>query len=356
VKSLGNFPDPFLEEIEAQPAAIRRAADRLVDQAAGLDRVSPGSEARPVVFTGMGASYAACYAPVTVLSGLGVQASMVDTAELLHFRRPLLGRDSVLVAVSQSGRSAEAVRLVRGIDPATGPLVIAVTNGTDNPLASAATVAFDTAAGPERGPSTVSFAASLVILAAIAEVLAGAAVEEAVGTVGRAAEAAARSAERLLEDPDRAADRHRAWFDDRPVVVLLGRGTARAASEVGALILKEAARIPAESLESAQFRHGPLELAGRDLAAAVVATEPETERLDLALASELAGSGASVLTIRRGDDDGPGGRVVAVGDLHRSLAPAVAAVPFQLLAWRVAVERGFRPGMLEIASKVTTRE
>ena len=70
--------------------------------------------------------------------------------------------------------------------------------------------------------------------------------------------------------------------------MILGRGPARAAAEMGALTLKEAVGIAVESLETAQFRHGPLELVGPDLAAMVIATEPETGDLDLRLAAELA--------------------------------------------------------------------
>ena len=71
MESLGRFPDPFLEEIAAQPAAIRRAAGALRGQVDPLERLAriAGDPARPgrsAVFTGMGASYAACYAPVTV--------------------------------------------------------------------------------------------------------------------------------------------------------------------------------------------------------------------------------------------------------------------------------------------------
>jgi glucosamine--fructose-6-phosphate aminotransferase (isomerizing) len=355
VKSLGKFPDRFLQEIAGQPAAMRGAAEALESQAGGLDRVA-FDRPRSVVFTGMGASYAACYAPVTALAARGVPATMIDTAELLHFRRAQLGPDDLLVVVSQSGRSAEAVRLVAELRPEARPVVVAVTNGDDNPLASSADVSLDTAAGPELGPSTMSFAASLVVLHAIAEVVAGRPPAEARATVASAAGTAADAADRLLADPEGAADRVRAWFDDRPTVVLLGRGSARAASELGALVAKEAARIPVEALESAQFRHGPLELAGPGLAAGIVATEPATWDLDRGLAAELAAAGASVLVVQPGAEPVPGADTVAVGELDPGLAPAVAALPFQLVAWRVAVERGLRPGQLEVATKVTTRE
>ena len=62
---------------------------------------------------------------------------------------------------------------------------------------------------------------------------------------------------------------------------------------MGALTLKEAVGLPIESLQTAQFRHGPLELAGPDLAAIVIATEPETRDLDVGLAGELVALGAA---------------------------------------------------------------
>jgi glutamine---fructose-6-phosphate transaminase (isomerizing) len=355
VKSLGTFPDPFLEEITSQPAVLRATADALGDQTGALGRLE-GRGGEFITFTGMGASYAACYAPATVLSGLGMRVAMVDTAELLHFRRPTLGSDGVLVIVSQSGRSAEAVRLARDLDGPSRPLVVAVTNGSENPLAAAADVAIDTAAGSELGPSTKTFAASLVALAAVKELLSGRDLSATLEAVGVEAAAASGRAEPMLAQPETTADGLRAWFDDRPIVALLGRGTARGASELGALLMKEAARIPAEAMESAQFRHGPLELAGTKLAVAVVATEPATEELDRAFAGELADAGASVLLIEREARPPSFEAQIAIGNISRTLAPAVAALPFQLLAWRVAADRGFQPGMLNIASKVTTRE
>ena len=88
---------------------------------------------------------------------------------------------------------------------------------------------------------------------------------------------AAVAMERLLDDLA-TSDELVAWLGDRDTAVILGRGPARAAAEMGALTLKEAVGMPIESLQTAQFRHGPLELAGPNLAAMVIATEPETTR------------------------------------------------------------------------------
>ena len=132
--------------------------------------------------------------------------------------------------------------------------------------------------------------------------------------------------------------------------MVLGRGPARAAAEMAALTLKEAVGLPAEALETAQFRHGPLELAGPNLAAIVIATEPETESLDTSLARELREVGVAVLEITRGEGS------FGIGAIDRSIAPAVSIVPIQLLAHRLAIAHGREPGLYVHAAKVTIRE
>jgi glutamine---fructose-6-phosphate transaminase (isomerizing) len=354
MKSLGKFPDPFIAEISGQPDAIRRSVDGLADQHPALERAADAGHGRTIVFTGMGSSYDACYPAVTALAAAGVPALQIDASELLHFRRNLLPRAGLLVTVSQSGESAEVVRLIEGLARTDGaPLVVAVTNGSSNSLARLADVVLDTRAGHEVGPSTMTFAAALVALAAVGRVLRGEA--EAIGEVDRAARSAAGALEGLLAEPD-LADQLATWLGDRTTSVILGRGPARAAAEMGALTLKEAVGMPIESLQTAQFRHGPLELAGPDLAAMVIATEPETRELDVGLSGELVALGASAAVVVEGGDTPDGVLRIDIGAQDRMLAPAVSVLPAQLLAWRLAVDRGRPPGSYVRASKVTTRE
>jgi glucosamine--fructose-6-phosphate aminotransferase (isomerizing) len=370
MKSLGKFPDSFLAEIAGQPEALRRAAGAVSASAASMAEVARAAASRPrVVLTGMGASHFAGYGPVTQLARAGVAAFHTDSAELLHFREGILDGRSLVIVTSQSGGSAEPVALAERLRARSAndrPFVVAVTNGLDNDLVRLADLAVDTRAGEERGPSTITFAACLVVLAALSEAVAagmrGTGGEGAMGAdMGRAAERAALAAERVLtRDPAGVATRLADRYAGRPMVVTLGRGGARAASEMGALVLKEAARLPAEALEAAQFRHGPLELAGDRLGAFVVATEPETHALDVGLARDLTHLGASVTLVSETDDtDGRDDgelHTVAIGRQERILAAAVSVIPMQLLAWRLSVARGFDPTDLHVASKVTTRE
>jgi glucosamine--fructose-6-phosphate aminotransferase (isomerizing) len=356
VKSLGNFPDPFIAEIAGQPGALRRAADAAREQHAAL-RAIGGRSVRTLVFCGMGSSYDACYPSVTALAGGGIAAVMLDAAELLHFRLPIVRGGDLLVLVSQSGESAETVRVAEAIRTrGDAPTIVAVTNGTTSSLASLADVTLDTRAGAETGPSTMTFAASLATLAVLGRTLAGDEPKTAADAVVREADRVAASIGHQLADPLDLAERLATWHGDRPNTVLLGRGRGRAAAEMGALTLKEAVGMPVESLQTGQFRHGPLELAGPGLAAIVIATEPETLDLDLALASELAALGSAVLVVSERGDEPPGSFAVGIGQLDRALSAAAAIVPTQLLAWRLAALRGRDPGAYEHASKVTTRE
>ncbi len=352
--------DLFLSEICEQPQALRDAGAALARQRPALEELAALAAAEPrLVLTGMGSSFDACLCTASELARHGILSTSINAAELLHFRLGALRPEAVLVAISQSGNSIELVRIAEALaERERRPRLVSITNGLDNPLARAADVALDTAAGDERGPSTKTFAATFVAVQALVRSLGGdeGGVEEIVERGAADAGRAAAAAEALLADPVALADRVHAAVAGRPSLVVVGRGTARAAAEMGGLVLKEAAQVQAESLDTGEFRHGPLELAGPELGLVVVATEPATRTIDLGLFAEVAAIGAAALVIvgPEGEDLPPG--AIAVGELPSILAPAVAVVPLQLLAWRIAREKGRDPGRFTLATKVTTRE
>ena len=88
----------------------------------------------------------------------------------------------------------------------------------------------------------------------------------------------------------------------------------------------------------------------------VVATEPATRALDLALAADLVAAGAAVLVAIQDGTTPDGARTLMIGDVPAALAPAVAILPAQLIAWRLARRRGLDPCAFTVGSKVTTRE
>src|SRR5262249_29122845 len=139
--------------------------------------------------------------------------------------------------------------------------------------------------------------ATLVVLRLLADVLAGLDPARSLDRTTLDADRAAAACEELLQDPRGLGARMMEWLGARSSLALLGRGWGRAASEMGALTLQEAARVPAEAVETGQFRHGPLELARPGFAAIVVATDPGTQALDLRLAAAVAAAGATAVAI-----------------------------------------------------------
>jgi glucosamine--fructose-6-phosphate aminotransferase (isomerizing) len=354
--------DLFMTEILDQPQALRRAAALLGGQAEFFALTESLRDRRgPLLLTGMGSSFHACQAAASALGQHGVLAVTTNTAELLHFQWRTAAAARAVVLVSQSGRSVEVLRLARKLGSlARRPRLIAITNGTDNPLTPMVDICLDTAAGAEVGPSTKSYAATFVPLAALVETMSAAASRRstaaALSRVAQAAHAAADAAEQLIKQPDTLADELYDWLDGRKRVAILGRGVARGPAETSALVLKEAARFPAEALDAADFRHGPLELAGPDLAVVLLSLEDATRRLDDRLAAEVARHKTAVIVVANGHGPADAVRRLAIGRVQPLLACAVAVIPAQLLAWRLARALGRRPGEFRLASKVTTEE
>jgi glucosamine--fructose-6-phosphate aminotransferase (isomerizing) len=348
-------PDRHLLEIREQPAALRRAAEALLEQGPGLRRVAAAARERDrLILTGMGSSFDACYPAVEVLSDRAILALHAASAEVLHFGLPWITERTILVVVSQSGASAEVVRLAERARSSGALLLVAVTNGIDNSLASLADVALDTRAGPEVAPSSKTFAASLVLVGALARVLAGEDVETACSELGVAASAASDAIEAILADEDGIAERVAEVGRGRRTVAILGRGGGRATAEMGALTLQECG-VVAHGFESAAFRHGPFELAGAGLGAIVVATEARTRALDVGMADDLVETGSAVLVLT--DEPAPSrADAIVLPPVDPLLSPAVSMVPIQLLARRLAIEAGREPGAFAFATKVTARE
>lgn len=346
-------PDPLLREIREQPATFRRAAAGLERQHDDLRAVAAliTSSDQPIVLTGMGSSLDACQAAASVLARRAVPVISVNTAELAHFRMASLRPGSVVVNVSQSGRSAEALRLGRQLARRDDVTLVAITNGSDNPLADLSAITLDMTAGTETGPATKTFTASLITLHALCEAL----TPEGPTAVEDLCDRAAAIAQEQLAKPEETASRIDDLVGTAAHLVLLGRGVGRASAEVGALVLKEASRTAAECMDAAEFRHGPLELAGPDLAAILVSLEPATAELDRRLLGDLAARGSAVLAIGQPDEHAPGQRIV-LDSVSPLLDVALASLPLQLLAWHRARHLSQRPGTFLVGAKVTTQE
>ena len=317
----------YLSDVHEQPDALRRVADALP---ADLQRAVPLAERlrrgdfTSVIFTGMGSSLIGVYPATIILAEHGIPALAVETSELVLAYRSLLGEKSLPVAVSQSGQSAEIVRLVADLDSRV-PL-IGVTNTPDSPLAKHSLVVLPMYAGAEASVATKTYTCTLAVLHLLALTLTGQPVDGARRDIQTTA--------------DQLTDLLPAFVAQIPGIAqqimplrfieYLGRGASRASAITAALITKETAKMPTEGMAGGQFRHGPWEMLAPDITVCIFAGARAARRLDLALAGDIVTRQGNVILI--GPEAAAGTHHVAIPDIDPPLAQSLRSCPSS--SWR----------------------
>lgn len=350
--------DIFLTEICQSGEALNATADSLRRQAVALEKSRDFLEGKRLILTGMGSSADAVAGLASVLGRHGRESSVVNTAELLHFRIPSISDEHALVIVSQSGLSVEAVKLITKMREERTIPVLVVTNSGQNPLSEAASVSLTLNAGEEVGPSSKTYVSTMFMMHVLAELLAtNASVEDIITKAQDMAHAAARALEPWMSKAEPIGQELGEWITSCKSLFIVGRGASATAAELNALVLKESAHVPAQSMDSAEFRHGPLELAAPGLGVVLMCVEPTVAHLDARLRNDLLARGAHVVTIgvdQCASEDLPIDHVI---DTHDPLVDAgLVALPLLLAAWAEAARRSQTPGVFSVGAKVTTCE
>ena len=338
----------YLEDILDQPRALGDTLEGLAESPSltALARKLNRGAFRRVVLTGMGSSFHALHPLNLELVDHGLTPVMVETSELIHYQSRLFDPRTLIVAVSQSGRSAEIVSMLK-VNHRRSPL-IAVTNTSDSPLARLADTTILTLAGEEFSVSCKTYVAALVALNWLGDILRERKLRRtrrelaAVIPVASAYLAGWKAHLRVL------ADRLR----DRRQLYLVGRGASIAAAGTGGLIIKESDHFPAEGMSSAAFRHGPLENVNGETFVLLFEGGAKTRQLSRRLLldirkrqgkAELAGHESTLAALR----------LPAVDDRIR---PVLEILPVEMITLALAALAGREAGRFESASKVTTTE
>jgi glucosamine--fructose-6-phosphate aminotransferase (isomerizing) len=337
----------YWRDILAQPAA-------LADTLAALDTQTLADTAKKcregrfsrAVLTGMGGSYWALYPMHLALLKAGWNSVLIETSELIHVLAALLDSRTLLIVCSQSGRSAEIVRLLDVKQP--GCFTLAVTNTPDSPLAYRSDVVVLTRAGEESTVSSKTYVTALMALQWLADGLLGRSLEQSRDELSQAPPAAASY---LLhwQCHVEAAECEVAGIRDLFVV---GRGPSLATAGLAGLIIKESTHLHGEGMSAAAFRHGPWEMIHPALYALVMAGDGEGATLAVRLVRDISAEG---------------GRAAVVGpdadrDLFRlpsappAVVPIVEILPVQMFTLAIASLSGREAGRFERATKVTTVE
>lgn len=330
----------MLSDIQGQPASLRQVCAYQFGAGASDLQIAAAvlSEARRIVFTGMGSSFFAALPAVHRLAAHGVVAEAMETAELLHFGLETVNAGTAVVLVSRSGETVEAMRVLPEL-LRRGAKVIGVTNVAGSGLARESTCSILLNSRPDRMVAVQSYSASLAVLLLLAE----AALRRPLDSFRVSLVATCGLLDAAIPS---AVEQGEAWVDflrEARAVHLMGRGPSLASVHEGALLFNEAARTPSAPMSGAQFRHGPVEIVDSRLRAIVFASQPATRTLDLALASDLDAMGAGVRIC-----DAPGAPA--------PFQPIVEIVAVQVAACALAVSKGLDPGDFRFAALVTAAE
>jgi glucosamine--fructose-6-phosphate aminotransferase (isomerizing) len=348
----GGYPHFMLKEIHEQPQAVTDTTrGRTVLETGAVDlpeaNLTPELVGRlkRVYLISCGTSYHAALigrSMVERLAGLGAEA---DLASEFRYRDAALGPDTLVVAISQSGETADTLGAVKASRDRGAP-VVAITNVVGSALAREADGVIYTHAGPEIGvASTKTFAATVTAAYLLALALGlqrgFLAARDGQKRLAELAELPGLMVKTLETQPDVAALATKLAAHSN--FLFLGRGLHHPIALEGALKLKEISYIHAEGYAAGEMKHGPIALIDEHMP--VVAITPRDGSYDRMVGNveEVKARGGCVIAVCDSGDHEMTSRadhalvVPAAADL---LAPLVTVIPLQLLAYHIAVRRG----------------
>jgi glutamine---fructose-6-phosphate transaminase (isomerizing) len=346
------FPHFMLKEIHEQPRAIADClrgrlvlADHVI-QLGGLSAVMDRLAAAPrLTIAACGTSWHSGLVGEYLFEHLARLPVEVEYASEFRYREPLLDDRDVLLVISQSGETADTIAALREAKR-RGALTLGICNVVGSTLSRETDAGVFTHAGPEIGvASTKAFTAQVVVLTLMALALG-----RKRGTL--APERANALIEELARIPEKIeailaqeaaikalADR----FTYAPNFLYLGRSFNFPVALEGALKLKEISYIHAEGYPAAEMKHGPIALIDRLMPVVVLATTSHTSEKMISNIEEVKARNGRVIAITTPDQHEVkrlAEFVVEIPATDDALAPLLAVIPLQLLAYHIAVNRG----------------
>ena len=336
----------YIQNILEQPASLNATMDS-IDRLPYTDQYYQklqSGEIRRVVLTGMGSSYHALHPLLIRLTQENIMAQMIETSELVHFMGNILQPSTLVIAVSQSGQSAETIQLLKLCNGKVP--IIGITNTKSSPLAIHSDTAIITQAGDEHSVSCKTYVSALAALTWIGDRL--------IGTTDEFS--------KIIEAPRAVADYlahcedHVQWFlelmNGINKIFLVGRGASLSAVGTGALIIKESSRFAAEGMSCAAFRHGPMETTSSESMLVVYKGTKPTEKLNVDLYSrilELGGKSVLICT-------SPELNAITLPPIPIEAMPILEILPAQMLSVALARLHGIIPGDFIFGNKITSTE
>jgi glutamine---fructose-6-phosphate transaminase (isomerizing) len=344
------FDHFMLKEIYEQPDAVadtlrgRTIAGRLHLDELRMDEADI-REVDKVFVVACGSSYHAAMVAKYAIEHWTRIPCEIELSSEFRYRDPVLDRDTLVIAVSQSGETIDTLEAVRHAKDQHAKLM-SVVNVVGSSIARASDAVLYTHAGPEIAvASTKAFETQMVALKLMALYLAQVRstlypgeIADLVREMGRLPELLERTLR--LREPVRAIARE---IVDARDVLFLGRHVGYPIALEGALKLKEISYLHAEGYAAGELKHGPIALVEKGVPVVAVATQSHVYQKVLSNILEVKARGALVIAVATEGDTEIGrhaDHVLEVPKAHQLFTPELVAVPLQMLAYEIAVMRG----------------
>jgi len=348
----GGYDHFMLKEIYEQPHAIKDTfRGRLLSspgiiQMAGLeDNIERFTNANRIVIVACGTSWHAALVAEYIIEEFARINVEVEYASEFRYRNPIINKGDVVIAVSQSGETADTLAAIK-LAKEQGAFIFGVCNVVGSSISRESHAGAYTHAGPEIGvASTKAFTTQITIFTLIALRL-----SQAKGTLSKSDYF--RYLQELEFMPEKVAETLKCndivtkiaeVYKDSTNCLYLGRGFNFPVALEGALKLKEISYIHAEGYPAAEMKHGPIALIDEQMPVIVIATKKgHYEKVVSNIQEIKSRSGKIIAVVTKGDTQvrDLADHVIEVPDTSEALSPIVTTVPLQLLSYHIAVMRG----------------
>ncbi|WP_411824721.1 glutamine--fructose-6-phosphate transaminase (isomerizing) [Leptospira sp. 'Mane'] len=348
----GGYPHFMLKEIFEQPKSIKDAMrGRLVSREhhlfmSGIDQyLNRFLNADRLLLIGCGTSWHAGLIGEYLFEDLARIPAEVEYASEFRYRNPVVGEKDIVIAVSQSGETADTLAAIE-LAKSKGALIFGVCNVVGSSIARASDAGAYLHAGPEIGvASTKAFTSQVTILAMMAMYLG-----LKKGTISLshyqellfALDTIPDKVAKILSKADEISTISKSFYEARNFLYL-GRGFNFPVALEGALKLKEISYIHAEGYPAAEMKHGPIALIDEDMPVVFIATKDASyEKVVSNIQEVKARKGRVIAIVTEGDKEiqSMADFTFEIPSIADPLVPLLAVIPLQLLSYHIAILRG----------------
>ena len=348
----GGYPHFMLKEIFEQPECLTNCMRGRINLeathvtlSAVIDHQEELLNAKRIIIVACGTSWHAGLIGKQIIENLCRIPVEVEYASEFRYRNPVVGSGDVVIAISQSGETADTLAAVE-LAKKNGAFIYGICNAIGSSIPRATHTGSYIHVGPEIGvASTKAFTGQVTVLTMLALALGkemGTVDDETYKAIVRELNDIPKKMQEVLKLNDRIADLSRT-FTYAHNFLYLGRGFSYPVAMEGALKLKEISYIHAEGYPAAEMKHGPIALIDSDMPVVVIATHNAMYEKVLSNIQEIKARQGKVIALVSGGDDTVSkiaDEVLEIPDTLDCLEPLIATIPLQLLAYHIAVCKG----------------